>query len=612
MGFFDIFCVPCGSQSKKRGIRYNLQELREKYSRRLDYQISKIKFQSCKNVDIFSALCIGGKASCKTVIVKRIKMPEPITNVKIAKCIELVELIDRAKSLEHINLVKYLDASFDIENRYFEIITEQFPISLLDSYKMDEQQTKVYIEEIINAIKFLHDNGINYINIKQNNVLFDQYTNLKLRDYIGNHIIEFLVSDRETFFNNSTIAMDIEDDITCLMGMVRNIGLTMVRFIDETNFTNFVFYLESIKQWDFKKIKSHNFFQSNMEKSGVHNPVADAFIKSKTLVTKKMSDKPIMFNSVYKKKESKKRENSNDKEDVIKKNSNMLLKNDRNFDEVLAYLKNIEESKKKKKEQTEDKEEMKKLRNKRLALEDAFGDSDDESEINESLKHNRTHKKLIQTIPSQHSETPKKLRSIDKRKINVDLHERMKQIEANFDSSDNSTIKENQSKINIINYSDISINQKKLYENSFQNKPLPVNNIEKSFDVSIYNSNKPESRFPDNKPDFKKKKSVNKQYIANGYNNQQKQMRDGSEFEQSRKLSKISVQKLDDNKNSTESQTEIKNVINMLNVSKNKPKHRRTPSNKNNILLEDHKDMYMKKKVKPEKLDFGRFNEQNS
>lgn len=77
------------------------------------------------------------------------------------------------------------------------VITDRQSLVFDDMPIRDENQVKNIFKQVLTVMKFLHQNDIYYINLKTQNILFDDNGNLKLRDYLCNYFIDVLLNSPE-------------------------------------------------------------------------------------------------------------------------------------------------------------------------------------------------------------------------------------------------------------------------------------------------------------------------------------------------------------------------------------------------------------------------------
>ena len=228
------------------------------------------------------------------VIVKQIRIAEPITLKKIELCEALVRMVEQVAGMDHPHLVRYLEASYNIETQFFEVITEQLPITFEENYINDEYHTKMHMLDVLETIRFLEDRGLAYLNLKPSNILFDHSGTIKLRDFVGNHIIETLISNHEFLEHKNNRKTDTEVDIKSFMNLIRYIGVYKIKFSNTSSYNRFIFYLENLHRWNFTRLKSDKFFQEMKLSDSPINISFKGFIRKVTLL-KNSNDDPLFL-----------------------------------------------------------------------------------------------------------------------------------------------------------------------------------------------------------------------------------------------------------------------------------------------------------------------------
>lgn len=92
------------------------------------------------------------------------------------------------KELNHLNIVKYYYTDISDDGKGVDIILEFVPggsiRKLLDNYNaFDERLVKIYTRQMLEGLKYLHDNGIIHRDLKCANVLVDNNGVIKLSDF---------------------------------------------------------------------------------------------------------------------------------------------------------------------------------------------------------------------------------------------------------------------------------------------------------------------------------------------------------------------------------------------------------------------------------------------
>ena len=275
-------------------------------------------------------------------------------------CEGLIGLINIAADFEHKNLVRYIQASFDGEK--LEILTEKMPLQFEEIVFSQEIHVKIYIKQILKAMKYLYSKKIYNINLKTNNILFDRTGVLKIRDYIGKTFFNLLTN--ESSDDNSIEDRredDIYKDIISLINLIRNLIYgKSIKIEDIKVYHDFINKLQEFskrREIDFDFILNHDFLKySQIDKKSFKTSRKKNLggeYNSYTLIKPKV-EKMNKYNSINptKKKIEEKVVNTNKnsfipnmKDDQFKKkNKNVELeiinKNDMNYEEEIEELEN--------------------------------------------------------------------------------------------------------------------------------------------------------------------------------------------------------------------------------------------------------------------------------
>lgn len=594
MDFFSnmLKCAPCGSKKKMKQSRVLLMPNARSSRPRLSYKQGKV-FNEEKTKKVFSALCISTSASGIGVIVKRFKIADPLTPQKVEMCEKLVQLIEKTKRIEHPNLVRYLEASYDLDTQYFEIITEQLPISLEENQVTDEWHTKIYIMQILEAIEYLQNIGFSYLNIKLNNILFDHYGNLKIRDYIGNHYIECLMSADDSFDEMDDSRVDAEADIKGFMNILRNIGMYKVKFKNASSYNGLIFFLENLRKWNFSRIRSDKFFSDIDQDGNVHSSF-QGFVETRTVHNNK-KENPIFFTAEEPKNIFKGHEKAplkidaqirtNDafnESDAFLKNLHRVqgLKNAKNVGMVGNQVKENKGPQEVKRMQTGT--DIAALRMKQKELEECFGS--DDNDVSSSVGNDKTQKIVLNTIPSQYDDTPKLKRSPFSQKQGGKAKLTLRHAETVLNTN-NSVYEEKDSEILVQDLSDVSLSYVKRSTNKSKEKVGHNDSmVDKSPDLTYLNQNRhldAENRIkrisPKKGRNFKKKQDAQVYELdLQHYKNFNTSKRTDLELKTDRSIdpnqntfvSQVSPERLLELRNNSESQHDILNVLKMLNGQK--------------------------------------------
>jgi len=116
--------------------------------------------------------------ACKIVPKNRLATP----NLK--KRFEIEIRVDQ--QMNHPNIVRLFDILKDVSNYY--IIMEFCPSGelfqyIVDNGKLSENESKVKIVQILQAVQYFHSKGISHRDLKPENILLDQFGNIKISDF---------------------------------------------------------------------------------------------------------------------------------------------------------------------------------------------------------------------------------------------------------------------------------------------------------------------------------------------------------------------------------------------------------------------------------------------
>ena len=598
MVFFSnlLRCVPCSSNKRMKRSRTLLAQNPNSSRPRLSYKQGKV-FHEDKSKKICSALCTSTSASGIGIMVKRIKIADPVTPQKVEACERLLQLIEKIKKIEHPNLVRYLEASYDLDAQYFEIITEQLPISLEENQVTDEWHTKIYIMQILEAVEYLDSVGFSNLNLKLNNILFDHYGNLKIRDYVGNQYIEFLMSHDDSFYEKDSSKLNTETDIKCFMNIIRNIGMYKVKFRNASSYNGLIFYLENIDKWNFARIRADKFF-NDIDQDGMISSSYKGFAKTRTAMHNKPAN-PIFLTAeepknVFKGQEKKPldlknklRENDNGNDsDVFLKNLQRVqaLKKAK----VVGWMNDNAASNEKghfelntDRERQDNVVDINALRDIQKQLEDCFGE---ESDPNNSDGHDKTQKIVLNTIPSEHDETPRTKRTPVVNKYPAQ-HKLLYERSEHESKREDSVFAEKDSEIIVQNLSDTSKSHiqrstnrsKEKYQkhDSMVDKGRGLTYLKQN--LHLEDENKIKGIQPQAGGNFKKKQNIQYHNVdSNQYKKLNTSKRTDLDLRTDRSMdpyfvtqvSNASPDRLVDLKNNSESQHDILNVLKMLNGQK--------------------------------------------
>ncbi|ERI92271.1 kinase domain protein [Clostridiales bacterium oral taxon 876 str. F0540] len=149
------------------------------------------------------------KNNCETVAIKVLSVSTKINN---QNQIDVKELFrresDSLSRLKHPNIIGYMDAGIDEDNFY--IVTEYFDGYSLDKYiKLsslnDEEILKIAIS-ILEGLAEAHTNNIVHRDLKPNNILVDEFGNVKIIDFGISKILDLTYDPTETLKDLMTVA----------------------------------------------------------------------------------------------------------------------------------------------------------------------------------------------------------------------------------------------------------------------------------------------------------------------------------------------------------------------------------------------------------------------
>lgn len=100
----------------------------------------------------------------------------------------IMKQISILKKLNHKNIVKYISSSVSLEEYRIDIILEYFPAgslkNLLDRYgPLNDKLIRIYARQILEALQFIHSQGIIHMDLKSSNILINNDANIKLSDF---------------------------------------------------------------------------------------------------------------------------------------------------------------------------------------------------------------------------------------------------------------------------------------------------------------------------------------------------------------------------------------------------------------------------------------------
>eukprot|EP01127_Copromyxa_protea_P017790 TRINITY_DN5473_c0_g1_i1.p1 TRINITY_DN5473_c0_g1~~TRINITY_DN5473_c0_g1_i1.p1 ORF type:complete len:1454 (-),score=277.03 TRINITY_DN5473_c0_g1_i1:125-4486(-) len=110
----------------------------------------------------------------------------------------LCKEIDEAKVYDHLHLVKYLGIEYDEKPDIIYIFSEVVSGSMSQILKQietfEENLVSRCVKQILRALDYLHNKGITQNNLKISNILLDNSGNVKISDYMGWNIMEYITT----------------------------------------------------------------------------------------------------------------------------------------------------------------------------------------------------------------------------------------------------------------------------------------------------------------------------------------------------------------------------------------------------------------------------------
>uniref|UniRef100_F6H8Z9 Protein kinase domain-containing protein n=1 Tax=Vitis vinifera TaxID=29760 RepID=F6H8Z9_VITVI len=98
---------------------------------------------------------------------------------------QLEQEISLLSQLEHENIVRYYGTNKDDSKLYIflELVTKGSLLSLYQKYHLQESQASVYTKQILNGLKYLHEQNVVHRDIKCANILVDVHGSVKIADF---------------------------------------------------------------------------------------------------------------------------------------------------------------------------------------------------------------------------------------------------------------------------------------------------------------------------------------------------------------------------------------------------------------------------------------------
>ena len=237
-------------------------------------------------------------------------------------CEGLIGLINIASDFEHKNLVRYLQASFDGEK--LEILTEKMPLQFEEIVFSQEIHVKIYLKQILKAMKYLYSKKIYNINLKTNNILFDRTGVLKIRDYIGKTFFNLLTNESSDESSMEDKGDDIYKDIISLINLIRNLiygkSIKIENIKVYHDFINNLQEFSKNKHIDFDFILNHDFLKySQSDKNNFETKKKNQFGEFKSHTVKHKKKIPNKYNSINPTKQKKEEKKINNNTSFIEK-----------------------------------------------------------------------------------------------------------------------------------------------------------------------------------------------------------------------------------------------------------------------------------------------------
>eukprot|EP01135_Chromosphaera_perkinsii_P001827 Nk52_evm6s211 gene=Nk52_evmTU6s211 len=107
----------------------------------------------------------------------------------------LTQELDLLKRLNHPHIVRYLGAHHSEEEKTMSILMEYIPGGSLTSlisrfHGISENVTRIFMKQILEAVQYLHANGVIHRDIKGGNVLVDSDGSIRLADFGASKIVD--------------------------------------------------------------------------------------------------------------------------------------------------------------------------------------------------------------------------------------------------------------------------------------------------------------------------------------------------------------------------------------------------------------------------------------
>ena len=174
------------NNSKKRKIYHNISYIKGD-------KIGEGRFS-----EIYSGLCISNG---EIITIKYFK------NLSDAQKNRIIEKLNVLYKLDHKNIIRAINVSdgdaYD-ENGNFRILYESLKLKnvekLIEEYgSLDEKIIKMYIKQLLEGLKYLHENNVYHKNIKPSNIMVDNDGTIKISDCLVDSLI---LGNAEEIYNN--------------------------------------------------------------------------------------------------------------------------------------------------------------------------------------------------------------------------------------------------------------------------------------------------------------------------------------------------------------------------------------------------------------------------
>jgi serine/threonine protein kinase len=146
----------------------------------------------------FGSVYEGLTSSGKIIAVKHLELAADVNPEKSSHYQTFRKEIELLKSFKHANIVQYYGSHIEKNNIY--VFLEYVPggsiSSMLSKYgQFDEELIRVYAQQILLGLRYLHANRVAHRDIKGANILVDTKGHAKLADFGCSKSIEGIVSE---------------------------------------------------------------------------------------------------------------------------------------------------------------------------------------------------------------------------------------------------------------------------------------------------------------------------------------------------------------------------------------------------------------------------------